>query len=96
MAEEVFPYHRDYARKAILEPQDQEAQIEAVAQQIANAEARGENRQHGRFRVLRVLEYVYPDAETAFADMANWQVQTMRRMGGTTIRSTTLPPEVLP
>lgn len=102
MAEEVFPDHRNRARKALgveghtrlsAETQDR---ITAVAQALADAEARGENRQHGRVRVLRVLEYVYVDAEAMVADMGHWQIQTMRRMGGTTIRSTVMPPEVLP
>ena len=26
-------------------------------------------------RVVRILEYIYPDEETAIADMARWQVQ---------------------
>lgn len=101
MAEEVFPDHRTWARQALgitgpAASPEVEDQITAVAQQIANAEARGENRMHGRFRVLRVLEYVYVDAATAFTDMGNWQVQSMRRMGGATIRSTVLAPEVFP
>ena len=66
-----------------------------IAQALANAEVRGENRQHGRIRVLRLLEYVYPDAEAMVADMGHWQIQSQRRMGGTRITSTVLPPEVM-
>lgn len=45
-------------------------------------------------RVLRLIEYVYPDGETMAEDMAAWQVQgTMLPGRGKTIRSTVLPAE---
>lgn len=47
-------------------------------------------------RVLRLMEYIYPDAETAMRDMERWQVQgTYSPRSGFTIRSTTLPMEML-
>jgi hypothetical protein len=46
-------------------------------------------------RVLRLMEYIYPDIETATQDMARWQVQgTYKPRQAITIRSTVLPPEV--
>jgi hypothetical protein len=46
-------------------------------------------------RVLRLMEYIYPDAESATRDMARWQVQGTYRAGSrVTIRSTTRPMEV--
>lgn len=50
---------------------------------------------HG-IRVLRVMEYVYPDLKTMQTDMSRWNLQgTMPVVDGTTIRSTVLPLEVL-
>lgn len=48
----------------------------------------------GTLRVLRVIEYVYPDAEAMIRDMANWGVQGLAKFGKTWVRSTTLSPEV--
>src|SRR4051794_23866701 len=94
--EEIKPAHETWARKAVLEASDQESQIKAVAQQIANAEARGERRMSGSVRVVRLLEYVYPDAKAALHDQQFWQVQgVFRPSEGRLIRSTVLPMEVL-
>jgi hypothetical protein len=94
--EEINPTHEAWARKAILEAPDQESQIKAVAQQIANAEARGERRMDGSVRVVRLLEYIYPNAKDALKDQQNWQVQGVYRpSAGRLIRSTVLPMEVL-
>jgi hypothetical protein len=47
-------------------------------------------------RVLRILEYVYPDAETAIKDQQRWNVQGTRVVGSegstTTIRSAVISP----
>lgn len=100
-AAEVFPDHRAAAKKALgvdghtMLSAETKDRITAVAQALADAETRGENRQHGRIRVLRLLEYVYPDAEAMVADLGHWQIQSQRRMGGTRITSVVLPPEVL-
>lgn len=50
-----------------------------------------------KIRVVRLMEYIYPDMETALRDQANWAVQQERGFGGkkaTVIRSTTLPAEI--
>lgn len=50
-------------------------------------------------RVLRLMEYVYPDAETAEQDMARWTLQGPASAGwksGMRFRSAVLPFEVLP
>lgn len=45
-------------------------------------------------RVLRLLEYTYPDAEAALEDMECWAVQnTYRPKPQTVIRSAVLHPE---
>lgn len=50
----------------------------------------------GAVRVVRLLEYVYPDAKDALKDMQNWAVQGVYRpSAGRLIRSTVLPMEVL-
>lgn len=46
-------------------------------------------------RVLRLLEYVYDTPETMVKDMERWQIQRVERHGDMTIRSTTLPAEIL-
>lgn len=46
-------------------------------------------------RVLRLLEYVYPNQETAEADMANWGVQTSREGGPPSIRNRNTGPYVI-
>lgn len=47
-------------------------------------------------RVLRLMEYVYADAETAVADRARWQIQgTYTPSTKITIHSTTLPMEFI-
>lgn len=50
-------------------------------------------------RVLRILEYTYPDAEVAISDMGRWGIganQTFTSGGrGTTVRSATMLPESL-
>jgi hypothetical protein len=48
-----------------------------------------------KVRVLRLMEYVYDDEETAIRDKGNWFVQSEQHRGGTHIRSATLPMEVL-
>lgn len=50
-----------------------------------------------RVRVVRVMEYDYESVEEATADMAKWQVQTVRSFNPRcTIRSATLPMEAVP
>lgn len=46
-------------------------------------------------RVLRLLEYVYDTPETMVKDMEHWQVQRVEKHSDMTIRSTTLPAEIL-
>jgi len=43
-------------------------------------------------RVLRLMEYTYPDLEAAHEDMSHWQVQNVHRSfrNGFTIRSTVI------
>lgn len=48
-----------------------------------------------KIRVLRVLEYVYDDVEIMERDMARWTVPHVQHGGKFTIRSTTLPFEVV-
>lgn len=48
-----------------------------------------------KIRVLRVLEYVYDSAETMEKDMARWAVPHVQHGTRLTIRSTTLPFEVV-
>lgn len=67
-----------------------------LAQAIADAEARGLARAKGGVRVLRLIEYVYPDARAMVEDRARWAVQGVYSpRAGMTIRSTVLPVEVL-
>lgn len=48
-------------------------------------------------RVLRVLEYIYPDVETMVDDRAHWAIQGLYRpRRGMTIRSTVMVPEMVP
>lgn len=50
----------------------------------------------GAVRVVRLLEYIYPNAKDALTDQQNWQVQGVYRpSAGRLIRSTVLPMEVL-
>lgn len=45
-------------------------------------------------RVLRLIEYIYPDEQTMIEDMSVWHVQgTLLPGRGKQIRSTVLPPE---
>lgn len=46
-------------------------------------------------RVLRLIEYVYADAERMVDDMARWQHGTQQYGPKLTVRSTSLPPEIL-
>jgi hypothetical protein len=96
---EITDAHRQWAAKALpefnVELESSKLMLESVARQIANAEARGQDRARGGVRVIRVLEYVYPDAQAAADDQARWVVQAARRHGRTFIRSTVLPMEVL-
>lgn len=48
-----------------------------------------------KIRVLRVLEYVYDDVEVMEKDMARWAVPHVQHTNKLTIRSTTLPFEVV-
>ena len=48
-----------------------------------------------KIRVLRVLEYVYDDVEIMEKDMARWMIPHVKHTTGFTIRSTTLPFEVV-
>lgn len=43
-------------------------------------------------RVLRLMEYTYPDLDTAYADMERWQIQggSWQPRKGITIRSSVL------
>lgn len=41
-------------------------------------------------RVLRLMEYVYPDLESAHADMERWYVQGTIVQAGMTMRSTVI------
>jgi hypothetical protein len=70
------------------------AEVLSVARYLAQ---KGEERESWRgLRVIRVLEYVYADAQTMEQDMANWEVQGTRQFSSRArIRSATLPLEVL-
>ncbi len=47
-------------------------------------------------RVLRFMEYTYPDAESAFDDMEHWAVHGARSFrSGCVIKSTTLSPSII-
>jgi hypothetical protein len=46
-----------------------------------------------KYRVLRVLEYTYADAETMNRDMGNWHVQGVVKHGKITIKSAVLHPD---
>lgn len=46
-------------------------------------------------RVLRLIEYTYATSETMIDDMERWQVQRAKKLSDMTIRSATLPPEIL-
>lgn len=96
---EITSDHRQWAAHALPEINGElesgKQMLEAVARQIANAESRGVDRTLGGVRVLRVLEYVYPDAKTAASDQLNWAIQGSQRHGRTFIRSTVLPMEVI-
>jgi hypothetical protein len=88
--------HRQIAKQVVTSPPDQAGQIALAALALADAEQKGRARARGGIRVLRVLEYTYPDAESMTKDMAHWDVQgTMRVPGGPTVRSVALPAEVL-
>lgn len=41
-------------------------------------------------RVLRLMEYTYPDLASAYEDMERWFVQNMQRFGEREIRSTVI------
>ena len=49
-------------------------------------------------RVVRVLEYMYPDVATMERDMSHWTVPAhgARQFGHTTLRCAVLPLEYLP
>lgn len=68
------------------------ANAEESAWQMGFAEAAGKP---GVVRVLRVIEYAYPDAETMAKDRANWQVQGLSRFGNVRMNSVVLAPEVI-
>lgn len=70
---------------------------QSLADEREQAEARGRaEASGGRIRVLRMIEYVYPDTGVMVADMEHWNLQgVLRTPDGKTMRSTTLPPEVL-
>lgn len=85
---------------SLSDPVLQQMLRQDIADSLAQAEATGfeeaaEVFSEGSVRVLRVLEYVYPDARTAASDQLNWAIQGARRHGRTFIRSTVIPPEVL-
>jgi hypothetical protein len=70
------------------------AEVLSVARYLAQ---KGEQQTAWRgVRVLRLLEYVYPDVASMEADMARWHVQTGTKAHGKKLmRSTVLPLEVL-
>jgi hypothetical protein len=68
------------------------AQARQSAFRMGYAEAAGKQ---GKVRVLRVIEYVYPDAQTMVRDMANWGVQGLGKFGQVTLNSVVLAPEVV-
>lgn len=82
---------------AEMKGEDSTGQVEVLAEALAGARNRGlEMRQDGAVRVVRLLEYVYPDAKAALDDQQHWQVQGVYRpSAGRLIRSTVLPMEVL-
>lgn len=84
--------------------EDKPGKVAVLADALASAEIaghsvgymRGVGEQDGQIRVVRLLEYVYPDAETMARDMERWYVKgTVRGGHGVVIRSATLPLEVL-
>jgi hypothetical protein len=92
---EITDRHRQIAKQVVTSPPDQEGQIALVALALADAEQRGAESTRGGIRVLRVLEYVYPDVTTMEKDRLRWTVQHSIWAGATRIRSTVLPLEVL-
>lgn len=48
-----------------------------------------------KIRVLRLMEYVYDDAERMVEDMSRWSVGSQEHYSRMSVRSTTLPPEIL-
>jgi hypothetical protein len=100
---QVTDNHRQRAAEIVGSLPDlsvQESLKRDIALNLARSEAAGwqtamETARDG-VRVLRLLEYVYPDTESAVKDQAHWYVQSSRRHGsGVWIRSTMLPLEVL-
>lgn len=96
--------HRQRAAEIVGSMSDtglQEALKRDIALNLARAEDAGYTQasrdlERGRIRVVRLLEYVYPDAKSALDDQQHWQVQGVYRpSAGRLIRSTVLPMEVL-
>jgi hypothetical protein len=73
---------------------DTTGKLEILAEALEKADRAGAL--PGGIRVVRLLEYLYPDAKDALTDQQNWQVQGVYRpSAGRLIRSTVLPMEVL-
>lgn len=100
---QVNDVHRQRATEIVGSMSDtalQASLTKDIARSLALYEAKGFEDGHdmatgGKIRVLRLLEYVYPDAETMEKDRAHWYVQGDRVQGAVRIRSTVLPLEVL-
>lgn len=98
---EVQDRHLLRAEQAVNEgrAEDRTGAVHVVAEALAQAEAAGaymaERRIIGGYRVLRMIEYVYPDAATAEKDMERWQIQGSRMQGLVRIRSSVLSREAL-
>jgi len=89
--------HWDVANDLLPQDYPERGEVAGLlAQAIADAEARGLARAKGGVRVLRLIEYVYPDARAMAEDRARWAVQGVYSpRAGMTLRSTVLPVEVL-
>lgn len=89
--------HWDVANDLLPEDYPERGEVAGLlAQALADSEARGLQRAKNGVRVLRLIEYVYPDTRAMVEDRARWAVQGVYSpRTGLTIRSTVLPVEVL-
>lgn len=93
-----IPATEQWARELLAEMkgEDSTGQVAVLAEALLTAQSQNRFTAPGSVRVVRLLEYVYPDAKTALHDQQFWQVQgVFRPSEGRLIRSTVLPMEVL-
>jgi|SRR3954451_3503418 hypothetical protein len=91
------PATEQWARELLaeLKGEDSTGQVALLAEALLAAQNQSRFTAPGSVRVVRLLEYVYPDAKAALDDQQHWQVQGVYRpSAGRLIRSTILPIEV--